>query len=47
MSVSRNKKEISKLEFETVVKPVGNTAHILIPKNLVGKRVKVSIEAID
>ena len=38
--------EIKYLSFEVTGKPIGNSCHILIPKSLRGKRLKVSIEVV-
>jgi putative transposon-encoded protein len=39
--------KIMYLSFEVTGKPIGNSCHILIPKSLRGKRLKVSIEVLN
>ena len=39
--------EIKILEFETTISKIGNSGHIIVPRNFVGKRVKIRIEEID
>ena len=39
--------EIKILEFETTISKIGNSAHVILPKNFIGKRVKIRIEEID
>ena len=42
-----NKKIFKTLSFEVTAKPLGNGSHILLPKSLLWKQLKVSIEVID
>jgi putative transposon-encoded protein len=39
--------EIKKLSLEVTAKPIGNSCYVLVPKSLLGKRLKVSIEVIE
>ena len=36
-----------KMTFEIEVAPIGGSGHILVPKYLVGKNVRVTLEVID
>jgi putative transposon-encoded protein len=45
--VNKEEYEIRYLSFEVTGKPIGNSCHILIPKSLRGKRLKVSIEVLN
>lgn len=38
--------ELSRLEFETSVRACGGSCHIPIPRKLIGKRVKVTVEVV-
>jgi putative transposon-encoded protein len=40
-------KRLLGLQFETTVTKVGNTAHVLVSRRLLGKRVKVSVEPVE
>ena len=40
-------KSIKKMEWEATVKAVGNTGMVTVPRALIGKRVKVSIEVLE
>lgn len=39
--------QIKSISFETTAKPIGNSSHIILPKSLIGKKLKVTIEIID
>ena len=41
--MTRTVKEFKNMEFKTIVREVGNSGHILLPKNWVGKEVHVII----
>jgi putative transposon-encoded protein len=42
----QDRKKYKSLEFETTVARRGNSGHISLPKNLIGKRVLVSIQVL-
>ena len=40
-------KEVSLIEFKTIVRKAGGSGHVIIPSSFIGKNVKVTIEVID
>lgn len=44
---TQDRKKYTRLEFETVVARRGNSGHVSLPKNLIGKRVLVSIQVLS
>jgi putative transposon-encoded protein len=38
--------KMDKMSFETTVRPYGNTGHITLTLSLVGKKLKVTVEAL-
>lgn len=43
----REKNEIFGYEYETTVRSFGTSSHIILPRNLAGKRVHVTIKEVD
>ena len=44
---AQDRKKYKSLEFETTVARRGNSGHISLPKNLIGKKVMVTIQVIS
>lgn len=44
---SKDTKQVSSIEFKTIVRKSGGSGHIIVPSSLIGKNVQVNIEVID
>lgn len=41
------KKHTGKLEFTDTVRAFGNSAHVVLPRSVIGRKVKVTIEFLN